>query len=200
VNATGFYQDIEDKQVSDFRADPTFGAVTFVNNADQEMWGAEVEAAAVPIDNLNLRLAYALLRPEYTRFIRNGVDVTDTAAFVNSPEHTINVAGAYSIPTDYGVFTIAADGYWQDDEDYLLFDNEFIHASDYFVWNGRLQMAEIPMFSGYLDLSLWGRNLFDRKYKTFGIDFGDLVGVAGNTFGKRRTFGFDVTWRWGMES
>lgn len=196
LNATGFFQDIEDKQVSDFRADPRFGAVTFVNNADQEVWGAELEGVAVPIDNLTLRLAYALLRPEYTRFIRDGVDVSDVAAFVNSPEHTVNIAGSYSIPTDYGVITIAADGYWQDDEDYLLFDNEFIHGHDYFLANGRLQLGEIPVFAGHLELGLWGRNLFDRGYRTFGIDFGNLVGVAGNTFGDRRTFGLDVTWRW----
>ncbi len=201
VNATGFFQDIEDKQVSDFRADPTFGAVTFVNNADQEMWGAEVEATVIPIPDLTIRLAYALLRPEYTEFINlQGEDVKDEAAFVNSPENTVSLGGAYSYDTDYGVLTVAADGYWQDKEDYLIFNNEIIRADDYFIVNGRVQLAGVDMYSGYLDLGIWGRNIFDEKYRTFGIDFGDLVGVAGNTYGKRRTFGFDVTWRWGMES
>lgn len=201
VNATGFFQDIKDKQVSDFRADPTFGAVTFVNNADQNIWGAEIEANAAPTDNLTLRLAYALLRPEYTKFINlMGEDVKDAAAFVNSPEHTINVGAAYSVPTDYGIFTIGADGYWQDDEDYLIFNNEIIHAGDYFVANGRISLAEVAMFDGYMDIGFWGRNLFDRKYRTFGIDFGPLVGVAGNTYGKRRTFGADLTWKWGVSA
>ena len=200
INATGFFQDIEDKQVSNFLASPAFGAVTFVDNADQEMWGAELEALAVPIPDLNLRFSYALLRPEFTRFVnRQGEDVADDAAFVISPEHTVSGAAAYSLPTDFGVWTISADGYWQDDEDYLLFNNDFIHNGDYFIANGRLQLAGVPLYSGYLDIGLWGRNLFDRKYRTFGIDFGDLVGIAGNTYGKRRTFGVDLTWRWGGE-
>jgi len=198
VNATGFYQDIEDKQVSDFRADPQFGAVTFVNNADQEMWGAELEANAVPIDNLNLRLAYSLLRPEYTKFINlMGEDVADEAAFVNAPEHTISVGAAYSIETEHATFTLSGDGYWQDDEDFLIFDNDIIHAGDYFIANARLTVAEIALFQGHVDIGVWGRNLFDRKYRTFGIDFGPLVGVAGNNYGNRRTIGADLTWRWG---
>ena len=39
-------------------------------------------------------------------------------------------------------------------------------------------------------ISLWGKNIFDKKYRLFGIDFGSL-GFAGNTYGEPATYGVD---------
>ena len=58
--------------------------------------------------------------------------------------------------------------------------------------NGRLQFADIPLQKGSLDLAVFGRNLFDRKYRTFGIDFGAALGWAVNTYGDPRTFGLQT--------
>jgi len=208
LNTTGFFNDIKNRQVSAFLADPGAGAVTFVTNADVEIWGAEVEGVAIPIDGLELRLAYGLLRPEFTKLLvpvgeeNEFEDRKDDASQVSAPEHTVSVGIGYTLPpTPAGVLSARVDGYWQDDEDYLLFDNEFIHGGDYFLLNGRIQLAEIPSpyDTGTLQLGVWGRNILDRKYRTFGIDFGDRIGVAGNTYGNPRTFGFDLTWNWGGE-
>jgi iron complex outermembrane receptor protein len=209
LNSTGFFNDIKDRQVSAFLADPGAGAVTFVTNADVEIWGAEIEGVAVPLEGLELRLAYGLLRPQYTELLvpmgedNVFVDRKDEGKQVSAPEHTVSVGVGYTLPpTPAGVLSARVDGYWQDDEDYLLFDNEIIHGGDYFLLNGRLQLAEIPSpyDSGTLELGVWGRNLLDRKYRTFGIDFGDRIGVAGNTYGNPRTFGFDLTWHWGGDA
>jgi iron complex outermembrane receptor protein len=207
LNTTGFYNDNQDRQISAFKADPDFGAVTFVANADVDIWGAEVEAMAVPIDGLEVRLAYALLRPSYRKLPLPDEDGTlrdrsDDGDFGFAPEHTVSVGIGYAFPpTPAGIISARVDGYWQDDEDYLLLkeDNRYISAGDYFLLNGRIQLAEIPApyEQGTLDLGFWGRNILDRKYRTFGIDFGDRIGTAGNTYGEPRTFGADLTWRWG---
>jgi iron complex outermembrane receptor protein len=188
--------------VSNFVADDQIGAVTFVIPADQLIWGAELETVVVPVTGVNVRLAYALLRPEYTRlFDRDSsgdlIDRSDEGAFANSPEHTVNLGVAYTAPpTRAGIFTIAANTYWQDREDYLLYNNDLIDQGDYWLLGGRLQLAEIPGPYGVFDLVVWGRNLLDQQYRTFGIDFNTL-GFAGNTYGNPRTFGFDLIWRWG---
>jgi len=64
----------------------------------------------------------------------------------------------------------------------------------YAVVNGRVQFVEIPLQKGSLDLYAFGRNLFDRKYRTFAIDFGDSLGFTVANFGDPRTFGVGLTY------
>ncbi len=201
VNAAGFLQEIGNKQVSDFVAGTAIGAVTFVRTADQRFWGSEVEAVAVPTEGLNLRFAYGLLLSEYTELNVTGEGKNkDTAAIPNAPEHTVSFGAAYTPePFDFGVLTIAANTYWQDDEDYLLFSNDFIRQTNYWLVNGRVSLGEIPAANGTIDLAVWGRNLLDQNYRVFGIDFNTL-GFAGNTYGPPRTFGFDLAYKWGGEN
>lgn len=202
VNTAGFRNKIDNNQVSNFVADPQIGAVTYVLTSDLLIWGAEVEAVVIPVAGLHLRTAYSLLRPEYTRLNlpqADGsiADLRREGAFANSPEHTISLGAAYTAPeTRAGLFTVAVNAYWQDHEDYLLFNNDFINQGDYWLLGGRMQLAEIPGPYGSFDLVVWGRNLLDQSYRTFGIDFNTL-GFAGNIYGQPRTFGFDVIWRWG---
>jgi iron complex outermembrane receptor protein len=41
---------------------------------------------------------------------------------------------------------------------------------------------------------VFGRNLFDRKYRTFGVDYGSGLGWATNSYGDPRTFGLQLTY------
>jgi iron complex outermembrane receptor protein len=69
-----------------------------------------------------------------------------------------------------------------------------IEGWDYAVVNGRLAFVGIPLQKGSLDLAVFGRNLFDRKYRTWGIDFGPSFGFAINSYGDPRTFGVGLTY------
>jgi outer membrane receptor protein involved in Fe transport len=40
----------------------------------------------------------------------------------------------------------------------------------------------------------FARNLFDRKYRTYGIDFGPLFGFSSNVYGDPQTFGLQLTY------
>jgi outer membrane receptor protein involved in Fe transport len=90
------------------------------------------------------------------------------------------------------------DGYWQDKVTYIANDQTAGGQGDqgwnYAIFNGRLQLAEIPLSKGSLDLSVFGYNLFDRKYRTYGIDFGAQLGIAGNQCGPPRTFGIGLNY------
>ena len=46
---------------------------------------------------------------------------------------------------------------------------------------------------GTLRASLWGRNLGDEEYNTFGINFASLGPVTAH-YGEPRSYGMDVTW------
>jgi iron complex outermembrane receptor protein len=115
--------------------------------------------------------------------------------------HKVSLGATYTAPpTSSGIFSAHIDTYWQDDV--VLFTQPLagntgsrnVNGWAYAVVNGRLQFAQIPLAHGTLDVAVFGKNLFDRKYRTFAIDFGDSLGFQTATFGDPRTFGVGLTY------
>ncbi len=61
--------------------------------------------------------------------------------------------------------------------------------------NGRLQLVDILLQKGSLDIAVFGKNLFDRKYRNFGFDLTSALGWEVATYGDPRTFGLGLTYR-----
>jgi len=212
VNADGFYSDYTDQVVNVFRASQTSGVATTLENAGKsEIWGSELEVSALPLRGVEATVNYSYLSPKYTEwfsqkfdasgnpvFDQNGnpvlEDVSNQREFPTAPEHTFTVGLTYTAPpTRSGVFSAHIDTYWQDS---VVFEPQPPHperAGSYAVVNGRMQLADIPLQTGSLDLAVFARNLFDRKYRTWGLDVGSL-GWASNVYGAPRTFGIGLTY------
>jgi iron complex outermembrane receptor protein len=92
------------------------------------------------------------------------------------------------------VFSARIDAYWQDQVVFHVTRPQRDAGWNYAVVNGRLQFAEIPLAKGSLDLAVFGRNLFDRKYRTWAIDFGSGLGFDINNYGDPRTVGLGLTY------
>ncbi len=60
---------------------------------------------------------------------------------------------------------------------------------DYGLLDARVSLADIPVASGKLRVSLWGRNLTDENYYTFHFIY--VVPTA--MFGTPRSYGADFT-------
>ena len=205
LNASGFFTDYEDLQVAVF--EPTAGQIVskLQNAAKAEIWGAELELTAIPLPGVDVRATYAFLDPEYKEFCNTrdpdtGLcteDITDTAKFVITPDHTASLGIGYTAPpSDRGTFSVRLDGYWQDAVWFLVKDNYQNNQGGYFVLNGRAEVADIPTENGSIDVALWARNLLDTNYREFGIDFGEALGYSGNIYGDPRTVGVELVWNW----
>ncbi len=205
LNASGFFNDYDDLQVAVF--EPTAGQIVskLQNAAKAEIWGAEVELTAIPLPGVDVRATYAFLDPEYKEFCNTrdpdtGVcteDISDTAKFVITPDHTVSLGVGYTAPpSDRGTFSVRLDGYWQDAVWFLVKDNFENNQGGYFVVNGRAEVADIPTENGSIDVALWVRNLLDTNYREFGIDFGEALGYSGNIYGDPRTIGVELVWNW----
>ena len=217
VNADGFYSDYTNQQVSVFRASPTTGTANVQTNAaSSEIWGSEVEVAAAPLRGVDLTATYAYVAPKFKEFLdqkfdadglpvfdANGnpvlEDVKDQRSFAFTPKNQFTLGFSYTAPpTSHGTLSLHADTYWQDQVTFITNDNtdgaRAMKGWNYAVVNGRLQFVGIPLQKGSLDLAVFGRNLFDRKYRTFGVDFGPSVGWSGNNYGNPRTFGLQLTY------
>ncbi len=209
LNASGFFSDYDDMQVAVFIPEVGRTRSILTNAGKAEIWGAEVEMVAVPLEGVDVRASYGWLDPEYKEFGSQCMedeelvpcDVSDERNFVLSPENTVSVGLGYTAPPcDWGIFSATIDGYWQDEVDFMVKDSDLISEDAYWLFNGRIQLADIATEDGVFDIAFWGYNLFDRKYRNFGIDFGLVedggLGYAGNTYGDPRTLGGEIVWRW----
>ncbi|WP_150294285.1 hypothetical protein [Sphingobium estronivorans] len=68
--------------------------------------------------------------------------------------------------------------------------NDEIASGPRSLVNGRISLTDIDLNGARAELALWGKNIFDKKYRLYGIDFG-AIGYAGNTYGEPATYGVD---------
>ena len=200
-----------------FRASPTGGAFSVSSNVDSaEIWGSELEVVAIPVRGLEASATYALALPKFLKWIDQSVDANGTPifdsngepvtqnvanqrSFAMTPQHQATFGLTYTAPpTSVGTLSAHLDMYWQDKVTFITNDATPGARADrgwnYAVVNGRVQFAEIPLQKGTFDLAVFGYNLFDRKYRTYGIDFGASLGMSGNQYGDPRTFGVQLTY------
>jgi outer membrane protein OmpA-like peptidoglycan-associated protein len=162
------------------------------------------------VRGVEVTASYSLVLPKYTEFGDEipdpnhpgktiSIDVSDKRSFNYAPEHQATLGLTYTAPpTTHGVFSAHVDAFWQDRVVFAI-DNTTAGAKadtapNYALVNGRLRFAGIPLAKGSLDLAVFGRNLFDKKYRNFGIDFGSALGWAINTYGAPRTFGLELAY------
>lgn len=217
INADGYYSDYRDLQQSVFRASPEVGALSIISNVDSaEIWGSEVEVTAIPFRGFEVTGTYSYTSPKFLKWLdqrfdasnrpvfdANGKPVLDNVArqrsFAFTPEHQATLGFSYTAPpTSSGTFSAHLDGFWQDKVVFIGNNNTLgAHAMtgwNYSVWDGRLQFAGIPLQRGSLDIAVFSRNLFDRKYRTAGVDVGASLGWSVNNYGDPRTFGLQLTY------
>jgi iron complex outermembrane receptor protein len=215
VNAGGFFSYYQDLQESVTHFSPGLGAVRIPANVDTaEIWGMEFEGTAIPFRGLEATVSYSFLAPKYTKWLdqkfdANGNPVFDTAGnpvlenvantrtFPDSPRNQANVGLTYTAPpTTTGVFSAHLDVLWQDKSMFVVNNQTPGSQADegwaYALVNGRLAYTGIPLQKGSLDIAVFARNLLDRKYRTFGVDFGSGLGFSMNNYGDPRTFGLQL--------
>ena len=219
LNATGFYSDYSDLQVSVFRATLETGSVSYLTNAaSAEVWGMEFDGTAIPFRGAEVTVGYSFLAPKFTEWLDQKFDasnrpiydpsgnpvledVKNQRTFPYAPRHQLTAGVSYTAPpTNTGTFSAHLDTYWQDKNVFIVNNLTPGAQADegwaFAVVNGRLQFVGIPLQKGSLDLAVFAQNLFDRKYRVHGIDFGASVGWAGNIYGAPRTFGLQLTYNW----
>jgi len=211
LNADGYFSYYKDLQVSIFHSSPAGGVLSIPSNAERaEIWGAEFEGTAIPFRGMEATAGYSFISPKYTKWTDLIVDpvtgkilgsesVADKRSFPYTPHHQINAGLTYTAPpTTTGTFVAHLDFYWQDLVTFI--PNNLTPGAQadegwaYALVNGRLAYNGIPLQKGTMDIAVYGRNLFDRKYRTYGIDFGEGLGFAGNSYGDPRTFGLSLAY------
>jgi iron complex outermembrane receptor protein len=198
LNADVFYSDYTDFQarVSDV-VDPDAPIPTFsfpvLNAGSMEMYGAELEATWIPIDELNLQAQIGYLHSDYREFTASTVIAGKPVEIDRSdeyppfaPEWTARLAVAYTFNlAAKGGLTLSADMIYRDKQ-WLSVDNRDVLTQDsYALMNVLVSWASA---SNHWYGSAGIKNLTDEVYKVDAQEFSSVGNIQTAYYGDPRTW------------
>lgn len=173
LNANIFYMDISDMHVY-YAPDP----VTYItsNAGEAHSQGVEMELKARPARGFDIMAGFGLVNAEYDKYTNtSGIDCSGKT-LVRTPEYTLNLAMQYRHST--GFFSrFDLQGYGKSYFD----DINTTSQKAYEVYN-----AKIGYEAENWDIYLYGKNIFDKEYLSFGRT--NSIGLMA-TVGQPQTFG-----------
>jgi len=177
LNATGFYNDYTDLQLSTF--DPATGTTRRFNAAQANTKGIEFEATARPAGGFDLYGSVGYLDAEYDEFVdRIGTTLTDVSfrKLKGAPKWQYNAGFSYSHElASAGTVRLAGEVNYRSKVFNNVANTEQI-ATD----SRRLVNASIAYLTPdeRWTFTLAGRNLTDEEYFTNGIFIGGLISAV----------------------
>jgi len=213
VNAALYAYEWDDLQVSQIVVVDGTPSTSITNAGKAERWGGEIELLIAPIDDLVVGISYSYLDGDFDEFpdlcgtnepqecIR-GKDFANRGA---SPDNQLNLYADYLFArTDFGDITGFLNVNYQDEwyttaastaivgGDPVVYDPQVMDERT--VVDARLSLENIELGNGSLRITLWGKNLTDEDYSTYGINFGASLGIKTENYGDPRTYGVEVAY------
>ncbi len=196
LNVSAYYNDYKDLQTQNF----INGKQAFDNAGKAKIKGFEVEADIVPVEGLTLSGSLAYSDFDYKQFYLSEVDVADVARPVYFSKWTGRAAAAYNsqeLSAGGPRITALVEGRYR--SSYYLTSTPFVdagqvvledqnHRPGYWLVNGRAGLVDIPLGGAKASLSVFGDNLFNERYMSFGAPVLLLTG----TYDRGRTYGVEL--------
>lgn len=213
VNAALYAYKWDDLQVSQIDIVNGTPTTSIVNAGSAERWGGEIEVLIAPVDDLVVGMSYSYLDGDFDEFpdvcgtnepqeCFRGKDFAKRNA---SPDNQLNLFADYLFArTDFGDITGFLNVNWQDEwittaastaivgGDPVVYDPQVMDERT--VVDARLNLENIELGNGSFRVTLWGKNLTDEDYSTYGINFGSSVGIKTENYGDPRTYGLEVAY------
>ncbi|WP_168073798.1 TonB-dependent receptor [Caulobacter sp. SSI4214] len=198
LNSSVFYTDYRDLQVTRFfqPAGSGFGQFITENAGKARIKGLEVEATARPVRGLEVGGAVSLLDAKYVKFTgtpsQNNAGSFDGNRLRQAPKFAPSAFASYDLTLDSGA-ALSVRGSWkhQSKSFYDADNNPITVIPGYSLFEGALAYTAPD---GRTTLSLWGKNLADKAYRTHVFSQRDSR-VAFALFGEPRTFGLSLDYR-----
>ena len=224
LNVAAFHSEFDDMQLT-FTADRVDSSINQAYNAGEAtVQGVELELLYAPTDNLNFNLDYAWLDPKFDRVKVLEGTIFDPAINPNSP-YQVGDSIRRILALPYAPRDTVNAGidyrFWQGTRAELSarldyhFESTAYHTaptgpdvpgrkryrnSSYGVFNGRLSLdMDLPRGDA-LQVSLWGKNLFNKKYPVHTLGLGSPIATAQGPAGWTQTARqWNEPTTWGVE-
>lgn len=201
-NASVYQTDYDNFQTGGpMGVDPDAGFVTDTINAGRARYrGVEAELTVAPVEGLTLVADLAYVDPEFESFEFGGADVSDVARFIYMSEEQFHLGAHYEFaPWSVGTLSAHVDYSYMSGPYFSVFAPTTVPAGTADPTRGegreelsaRITLGDIRVADGVAEVSLFGQNLTDDRYKTTAVDFGALGFVAG-AFNRPRMVGIEA--------
>jgi iron complex outermembrane receptor protein len=190
LNASVFFYDYSDLQFYGGLFDSPVGVLFGITNVgDAEVMGLEAELWWRASERMDIRLGVGLLDTEITKSIVDGV--ATGSELPNAPDMTFNGQVRYQWPVggDLKVEALLAANYQGDLTFDVVRDPPEAREKGYWLADARLG---IGAQDDRWNVSIWGRNLADERYRTQVLF--SSVGF-GETWGAPRTYGVSLSFK-----
>ena len=154
-------------------------------------------------EGLILDLTYGYLDGDFDEYVAlnpatdQEADIAEVTS-IPAPENTASIGLQYDFrPSALGALSLRFDATYTGKTRFHPFLNQHDSAGGRWLLDARASLNDIAIGgNGALRISLWVRNLTDKEYREWGIDFATL-GFAGATWGRPRSFGIDFVYQVG---
>ncbi|HBO13974.1 MAG TPA: hypothetical protein DD491_14390 [Halieaceae bacterium] len=202
VNASAFYYDYQDLQVSTFINNLTLTT----NAAEATIYGMEGEVVARPLPALEVGLAFSLLDAEYDEFsdrLGNNPDGTPRVLDLsgnrmpNAPEMKSTLHASYMHSFGDGSSLILSGRYMYQSRVYFSqFNENDVAQASIGLFDASLSWASAD---GLWEVTLAGRNLTDEDYFHTGVRFTSTSDADRDPLGIGSALGYPAAGRsWGL--
>lgn len=198
LNLAAFTAAYDDLQVSVFTT-----VLNYENAGKARIRGFEGELTVAPIEGLQIGANLGLLDFKYNTFVSTAAtggaqDIAGIAQRTQTPSITFAPNVQYRTrPMRNGAYaSLQFDATYTGDVNFILIppaDAKLRRAATsqaHWIVNGRVSLADLPVVSGRMKLSLWGQNLLDERVVQYASDISGFISAS---FNRPRTFGVDAT-------
>ncbi|HEU0224920.1 MAG TPA: TonB-dependent receptor [Steroidobacteraceae bacterium] len=155
------------------------------NGGKARIEGGELEFTAL-LGRLRLSGTLGLVDARYTKLDPDVIQVDQESQFLNAPAATASLEANWPIELPFGRVDLHLDHGWRDDVPFDSARDSVARQQAYGLWNARIR---IHLAGPGFCISLWGRNLADKRYITRALDSGVYI----NAFpGDPRTWGTTI--------
>ena len=194
TNASLFYYDYTDKQVSSFFPDPIYRALSRLQNAPTgEAYGLDAEVTWLLAEPLTAIGGVTLLRTEYGDFPTSdafGLPTNNEGdPFLYSPETSLSLTLLYDdeVSPNWGLRG-SLSGRWQSDSTAGDPNDPLYDIDAYGTLNGSVSLYSL---NDHWEVGFWGKNLTDEYYWQ---QIATNANVVLRFAGRPRTFGMSLSY------
>lgn len=188
---SGFYYDYNDVQTFIRDVVGSLPIQRLGNVKSAELYGLDADLVLTPtaIKGLTLNAGLGLLHTEIGSFASSSGIVPAGNRLPDAPEFSLNLGASYEFPLTGSVSgRLAVDGRYQSSAFKDALNDPVVAVDAYWVWNARASVLK----QGDWDLSIWGKNLGNKRYVTQAVNQ-TVLGVGFRVYGAPRTYGVSIS-------
>lgn len=193
LNMAAFHSIYTDIQLQALTTDGSGALISDTRNAGRSnIWGGEVELVARPVPEASIQISAGYLTNKYTA-LNFGTEVEITDKLPDAPKWSFAFGADYRFElAGLGTLTPRIDVAYRSKTFKDSLNSPAITQPGYWLVNGRLAFK--PAGLDGFEFQLFGTNLFDKRYISYGQDV-KINGFAHAGYGRPRELGVSAKYR-----